>query len=49
MMAGVGRGLFDNLKNAAQNFVPMDRMFEPDHGEADRHANNFGKYQLLYQ
>ena len=49
MMAGVGSGWFLSLRNAAREFVQMDRVFEPDAAEQKRHANGFALYRSLYR
>ncbi len=49
MMAGVGCGLFPSLRDAARAFVNMDRVFEPDPAEQERHAKGFALYQSLYR
>ena len=49
MMAAVGSGVFSSLRNAAREFVQMDRVFEPDAAEQMRHANGFALYRALYR
>ena len=49
LMAGVGCGQFSSLRDAAREFVKMDRIFAPDPSEHDRHAENFARFQLLYR
>ena len=49
LMAGTGIGMFHSLNAAAKTFVAMDRVFEPDLTESDRHKNSFEKYKMLYR
>jgi xylulokinase len=49
MMAGVGAGLFLSLREAAKSFVVMDRVFEPNASETERHERGFAQYQMLYR
>ena len=49
MMAAVGTGIFSSLQDAAREFVQMERVFEPNPKENERHENNFIQYQLLYR
>ncbi len=49
LMAGTGVGIFHSLNAAAKTFVAVDRVFEPDLTESDRHKNSFEKYKMLYQ
>jgi xylulokinase len=49
LMAGVGAGVFPSLHAATKDFVQLDRSFEPDTGEQQRHDNRFELYKLLYR
>lgn len=49
LMAGTGAGLFPSLQDAARTFVKMDRTFEPNTAERERHERGFAAYQLLYK
>lgn len=49
LMAGVGAGVFGSLREAAKEFVMVDRVFEPDTREIARHDVGFDKYKLLYR
>ena len=49
LMAGVGVGMFGSLREAAKEFVMVDRVFEPDTREIARHDVGFDKYKLLYR
>lgn len=49
LMAGTGIGLFTSLQDAAQDFVVVDRVFEPDPAEGERHEAGFKKYKMLYR
>ena len=49
LMAGTGIGVFASLSKAAKNFVVMDRVFEPQASEKNRHDEGYEKYQLLYR
>jgi xylulokinase len=48
MMAGVGAGVFSSLQQASKDFVVMDRTFEPNAGDRNRHDERFKLYQTLY-
>jgi xylulokinase len=49
MMAGVGAGLFPPLREAAKSFVVIDREFEPNARETERHERGYARYQMLYR
>jgi len=49
LMAGTGAGLFTSLHDAARTFVKIDRTFEPNRAERERHERGFAAYQLLYK
>lgn len=49
LMAGAGIGVFPTLSAAAKTFVAVDRIFEPDLTQSERHKNGFEKYKMLYQ
>ncbi len=49
LMAGTGIDIFHSLQDAAKNFVLLDRVFEPDKSEQNRHRVRFENYKLLYQ
>jgi xylulokinase len=49
LIAGTGVGVFASLREAAKNFVVMDRKFEPNAREMTRHDEGFEKYKLLYK
>ncbi len=49
LMAGTGIGVFPSLNVAAKTFVSVDRVFELDLSQSDRHKNGFEKYKTLYQ
>jgi xylulokinase len=49
LMAGTGVGLFESLAIAAKTFVEVDRVFEPDPLQQERHHTGFRKYKELYQ
>jgi xylulokinase len=48
VMAGAGIRLFPSLGEAAQDFVSVDRMFEPDPDQLRRHDDRFERYKMLY-
>jgi xylulokinase len=49
LMAGTGIGVFVSLSEAAKKFVELDRVFEPNKAQIDRHDHGFEKYKMLYQ
>jgi xylulokinase len=49
LMAGVGVGIFSSLNQAAKSFVAVDREFQPNHAEFERHELGFFRYLQLYQ
>ena len=49
LMAGAGIGVFSTLSAAVKTFVAVDRIFEPDLTQSERHKNGFEKYKMLYQ
>ncbi len=49
LMAGTGIRVFGSLREAAKEFVSVDRVFEPDAHEMARHDVEFEKYKLLYK
>jgi xylulokinase len=49
LMAGTGTGVFPSLSNAAKTFVAVDRIFEPDLTQSERHQTGYEKYKTLYQ
>lgn len=48
-MAGAGIGVFPTLSAAVKTFVAVDRIFDPDLTQSERHKNGFEKYRMLYQ
>ena len=49
LMAGTGIGVFGSLHDATKDFVVVDRVFEPDPAEGERHEAGFKKYKMLYR
>jgi sugar (pentulose or hexulose) kinase len=49
LMAGTGIGVFPSLSAAAKTFVAVDRIFEPDQAQSERHQTGYEKYKMLYQ
>ncbi len=49
LMAGTGTGVFPSLSDAAKTFVAVDRIFEPDQAQSERHQTGYDKYKMLYQ
>jgi xylulokinase len=49
LMAGTGIGVFSSLSDAAKKFVMLDRVFEPNPIQSERHDHGFEKYKMLYQ
>jgi xylulokinase len=49
LMAGVGAGIFASLAIAAKQFIVMDKIFNPNPDEADRHERRFAAYKKLYE
>ena len=49
LMAGVGVGVFGSLREAAKEFVTVDRVFESATRELARHEVGFERYKLLYR
>ena len=49
LMAGAGIGVFASLNAATKSFVAVDRVFEPDPKQRERHEHGFEKYQMLYR
>jgi len=49
LMAGTGIGMFASLHSAAKSFVKLDRVFEPNAVEQNRHERGFARYKMLYQ
>jgi xylulokinase len=49
LMAGTGIGVFSSLSEAARKFVVLDRVFEPNPIQSERHNHGFEKYIMLYQ
>ena len=47
-MAGTGIGVFSSLSEAAKKFVALDRVFEPNQTQIDRHDHGFEQYKMLY-
>jgi xylulokinase len=48
MLAGVGNGLFEDIAQAANAMVKVERVFEPDATQVARHDEGFARYQELY-
>jgi xylulokinase len=49
VMAGVGCGRFTSLHDATRELVQMDRIFEPNPAEQDRHQKVFQNFGTLYR
>ncbi len=49
LMAGTGNGVFGSLQDAAKAFVVVDRVFETDESQNDRHQLGFERYKMLYR
>jgi xylulokinase len=49
LMAGTGIGVFSSLSEAAKTFVKLDRVFEPNQLQIDRHDHGFEKFKMLYR
>ncbi len=48
LMAGTGIKIFGTLKQAAKSFVQVDREFEPNVREVERHKHGYRRYKALY-
>jgi autoinducer-2 kinase len=49
LIAGTGVKIFPSLSEATKQFVAVDRVFEPNASQQERHNHGFEKYKLLYQ
>ena len=49
LMAGTGIGVFHSLSAAAKSFVVVNRIFESDHTQSERHDFSYEKYKMLYR
>ncbi len=49
LMAGTGIGVFGSLNEAAKNLVAVNRVFEPNQTQQERHSEGFERYKMLYK
>jgi xylulokinase len=48
ILAGAGAGVYPSAQEAANRIVKVVHTFEPERAEADRYAEQFGKYKRIY-